>query len=76
MTYRKPAPGASDTRGDKSHPQTQTSLGGSQSGHPRTGGLVVLDSWVVVVGGLGVGEDVDGHDQLKNSSSHFSEQFT
>lgn len=76
MTYRKPAPGALDTRGDKSHPQTQTSLGGSKSGHPRTGGLVALDSRVVVVDGLGVGEDVDGHDQLKNSSSHFSEQFT
>lgn len=65
-------------RGQKP-PQTQTCLGGSKSGHPRTPGGGVLDvrgSWVVGVDGLGVGEGVDGHDQLKNSSVQSSEQFT
>lgn len=38
--------------------------------------LDVRGSWVVGVDGLGVGEGVDGHDQLKNSSVHSSEQFT
>lgn len=78
MTSRKVAPGALDAqvvggcaRGDKSHPQTQTCLGGSKSRH--AGGLVVggtldvMNGWVV---------GVDGQDQLKISRVQFSEQFT
>ena len=87
MTSRKVAPGALNAqivgvcaRGEKSHPQTQTCLGGSKSRH--AGGLVVdgtldaMDGRVVGMDGLGVGEGVDGQDQLKISRVHSSEQFT
>ena len=59
-----------------------TSLGGSKSGHP----LVVVLMLVVVgmldivdgvgVGVLGVGEEVDGQDQLRICKEPSSEQFT
>lgn len=72
-------------RGQKLAHSTLTCLGGSKSGH--AGGVVVatvLDA--VGVGGLGVeagvglegvgpGEGVDGHDQLKISMVQDTEQF-
>ena len=75
-----------EPRGPQAARSPLTSLGGSKSRHP--GGLVVarvLDA--TDVGGLGVeagvgeegvgvGEGVDGHDQLKNSKVQDSEQFT
>lgn len=55
---------------DKSCPQT--CLGGSKSGHAGRG--LEVAGTLGVVGGWVVG--VDGHDQLKNSRLHSSEQFT
>lgn len=75
----------SGPRGQKVAHSTLTCLGGSKSGH--AGGLVVtgvldavgvggLDVEVgVVLEGVGVGEGVDGHDQLKISMAHNTEQF-
>ena len=65
---------------------TLTCLGGIKSGHP--GGLLVVGvldvTGVGVLGvevgvdleGVGVGEGVDGHDQLKISRWQDNEQFT
>lgn len=74
-----------------SHQVSFSCLGGSKFGHPggwvEVGVLDAVDGRVVGVDGLaveegvglegvGVGEGVDGQDQLKNSSWQVSEQFT